>query len=74
MVPEMKKQINKCTERCISEDQIPEFRIILAGIAMQSLNLKASIGWPFVTRVSIPKQVIELRIQYGACLLRLLLM
>lgn len=37
-------------------------------MTMKSLNLKASIGWPFVERLSIPEDVIELKIQYDGCL------
>lgn len=38
-----KGKINTCTEKCISEKQITEIRIILAGIIIRSLNLKVSI-------------------------------
>lgn len=63
-----KGKINRRTEGCISENQITEFRVILAGMTMKSLNLKASIEWPFVERLSIPEDIIELKIQYDGCL------
>lgn len=50
-----KGKINRYTEGCISENQMTEFKVILAGMTVQSLNLKEPIGWPLVERVSITR-------------------